>query len=132
MRRTLLPVLLACAATLPVDARALQLPATVELWFQTGGPARCASIGDWYTSARGGPGCGNPSAPSGNPGRHELRLRVPEATGSATLRVLDAESATGPGDLDEVIGGREDPVRFWLEDPDGVVTADVTLPGGTP
>jgi uncharacterized repeat protein (TIGR01451 family) len=124
-------MLLACAATLPVDGGAVQLPATVDLWFQTGGPARCASIGDWYTSRRGGAGCGNPTAPSGNPGRHEVRLRVVDETGSATLRVFDAESAAGSGDLDEVIGGQEDPVRFWVEDPDGVVTADVTLPGGT-
>lgn len=132
LRRCLPPPLLVLAAALAAGAHAVQLPATVELWFQTGGPARCASIGDWYTSRRGGPGCGNPTAPSGNPGRHEVRLFVPEDPGSATLRVLDAESAAGSGDLDEVIGGQEDPVRFWLEDPDGAVTADVTLPSGTP
>jgi uncharacterized repeat protein (TIGR01451 family) len=52
------------------------------------------------------------------------------SAGGATLRIFDAESGGGGG-LDEVNGGSADPVRFWLEDPDGLISSDVTLPGGT-
>ncbi len=100
------------------QAQTTQLPSTPGLVFQTNGPASCAGIGDWYTTAgiAGGPNCptapGDPFAayPIGsvvgagtdttNPATNRLHRffisvtpqDLIDAGGSVIVQVLDAES----------------------------------------
>lgn len=115
------------------SARAIiTLPASADLWHQTGGQERCGNIGDWYTSNPTS-GCPAANTPSGNPLEHRIEIDVPPSAlsgGSAVVRIIDAESVAGGTAPDEIQGGQPDPVRFWLQDEFGATIGDVVLEGG--
>lgn len=139
--------LLASLLGLPQSAQAqVSLPsAGGRIEFQTSGPARCANIGDWYTTFGDsnqtagqaivnavGPGalCGpTDPAPVGNaapPGRflvHRFSINIPAdlaATGT-TVTVLDAGTGGIRDEVDGLNGANFDPTRFALIAPDGTV-----------
>lgn len=133
------------------------LPSSPNLTFQTSGPARCANVGDWYTTngnARATPGNSEqdtaatlclptdpPANQTTNPASnrfHRFFISVTAADlaasgGAVTIQVEDA--GTG-GPLDEVDGVQPpgvpatidyDPTRFRLLDPSGNIIATQTL-----
>jgi len=135
------------------------LPQQPDLFFQTNGPASCANIGDWYTTAgpAGGANCTTPNVGAGtdtsNPPNERLHRSfisvTPEdlaVSGSVTITVLDAESngaldqvnASDPGAVTCTAGNPQncDPTRFTLRTfgtngTDGVVLSTVTVPAAT-
>lgn len=115
---------------LAVPALAETFPTQAHLRFQTSGPSRAATIGDWYTTSTSG----------STDRRHRFAVNVTAemlAAGNVTVTVNDAESN---GALDEVDGVADatsattsDPTRFELRAPDGVtVLAGRTFPTGSP
>jgi len=95
-------------------------------FFQTSGPSRAPTIGDWYTS----------SGTASTDRIHRFLVGVtPEqlaaAGGTVTVTVGDGESATGTGPLDEITG-TADPTRFTLRASDGTtILATHTFPSGS-
>jgi uncharacterized repeat protein (TIGR01451 family) len=141
----------------PASAQTTTLPSNPNINFQTSGPARCANVGDWYTtngnenSTLGGQQflvptlCGpNPPAinQTTNPSANRLHRFLISVTaedlavagGAITVQVVDA--GTGNSLLDEVDGSPPppgpaapvyDPTRFRLLDPSGAIIDSQTL-----
>jgi hypothetical protein len=115
--------------TEPLEPRrlfAVTFPSTAGLEFQTNGPQRPPTIGDWYTTA---------TSASTDRAHYALIEVTPEmlAAGGGTvgITVNDAESCDDPGLLDEV-NNASDPTRFQLMAADrATVLASTTLPSGT-
>ena len=86
-------------------AHAQTVPSTPNLYFQTSGRERPASIGDWYTT--------KDSSSTDRIHRFFIEVtqeQLTDAGGSVTLTVNDPKSHTGG--IDEVGGGASDPTRF--------------------
>ncbi len=139
----------------PAYTQTTTLPSNPNLTFQTSGPARCANIGDWYTTngnaqatgggVQNGPGglC-FPTDPPGNrttnPVANQLHrffisVTAADLAASGGEVVIQVEDAGSGGALDEVDGGATgsnistnfDPTRFQLLDQAGNVLASETL-----
>jgi uncharacterized repeat protein (TIGR01451 family) len=143
LRFWLLGIVVAIATifwSIPVLTQFVTLPSNPSLIFQTSGQARCANVGDWYTTngsaiplppAPSPPSsCNPPTAPTSNPAANRIHLFAVDITqasitaggGSATISVIDAESG---GALDEIGDGT--PVGRPATAPFGTVTC-TTLP----
>jgi len=93
---------------------AVTFPSSPGLEFQTNGPSRPPSIGDWYTTAA------SASVDRAHYALIEVTADMLTAGGgTVTITVNDAESSAGAGPLDEV-QGTEDPTRFRLLSSDRV------------
>ena len=114
---------MACAVT----ALAVVYPTNPTMYYQTNGRNDSPSIGDWYTTTASG------SADRLH--RIVVEITAPQlgaCGGTCTITIQDAESAAGPGPLDEVTGA-SDPTRFQLRADDGVTVLQTqTVAGGSP
>ena len=87
-------------------------PSTTGLSFQTSGPSRAATVGDWYTT----------SGSNSTDRRHRFVINVPSSAltnGSVTITINDAESTAGAGSIVDEVLGTSDPTRFELRAADG-------------
>ncbi len=95
------------ALCLGTAAHAQTVPSTPNLYFQTSGRERPATIGDWYTT--------KDSSSTDRVHRFVIEVtqeQLTDAGGAVTLTVNDPKSRTGGAD--EVGGGASDPTRFAL------------------
>ena len=106
----------------------ITFPSDNTLFFQTSGPQRAPTVGDWYTT----------QTSTSTDRVHRFSVEVTEgqlaaAGGSLTVSVLDAESINGPGPVDEVDGastvgmGTSDPTRFRLLSSSGTTLDTYTI-----
>ena len=105
VRRALFLFELTLCLGAPLTAHAQTVPSTPNLYFQTSGRERPATIGDWYTSKE--------SSSADRIHRFFIEVtqeQLTDAGGSVTLTVNDPKSRAGG--IDEVGGGASDPTRF--------------------
>ncbi len=97
------------------------LPNVPNLDFQTSGPARGATIGDWYTS-RG-------TASTDRLHRFFIDITAQDLVDAGGSIVITVNNAGSGGAIDEV-NGPADPTRFRLIDPSGAIIQTQTFNGG--
>lgn len=124
--------LILCAVS-PNKAMSVDLPSVNGLQFQTSGPKRCATIGDWYTTDGSGANCTATTTTSTDK-KHRFNVGITQeminaAGGTVNITILDAESTAGGGDE---VQGTSDPTRFQLYNSAGTLLNSRIVLSGSP
>lgn len=111
------------------NAQTTTLPSTPGLNFQTSGPSRAPTIGDWYTTAT--------SASGDRVHRFAVgitaQMIAASSGGSVSITINDAESTAGATALKDEVAGTSDPTRFELRTGDGAtLLSSRTIASGSP